>query len=375
MQRTFVIFTIALVCFLGTNSFLINEVKAVEYTADDFIRLLAPKIETDTTGVKGLAPTTRTLYKPFLPSATIKLQFKLNSAALTITAANQLDELGQAFQSNTLKGYTYQIQGHTCSLGSASYNLRLSRQRAMAVRKYFTRNFNLSNVKLRVKGYGESRPLPYNSNANEAERRLNRRVVIINTLESFHASKQEKPGYHTTQQKNPRLNVKVKCIRDGREEILQNGCVLTQKDNYMIEVKPLIKSYVYIYKINSSGNAEPLFPEANFSSKQNPLNPNAFYRMPEKDDQWFYPDNQKGKEYIVVLASKSPIRNHERIAGNQIKTANYQGYQSAGVTSGVFVKGIDSGMRKKRPTPTTGINQNIRKNLPGDAPVLKWVFI
>ena len=359
MQRTFVIFTIALVWLFGMNNLLVNEVKAAEYTAEDFIRLLAPETKT-----KGVEPATRTPYQPSFPSATIQLQFKINSAALTITATNQLDELGQAFQSNTLKGYTYQIQGHTCSLGSASYNLNLSRRRAMAVQRYLTRNFNLSNVKLRVKGYGESQPLPHNSNADEAERRLNRRVVIINTLEPFHAMQQKQ---------KPDFNVKVKCIRNGREELLQNGAVLTQNDNYIIEVRPLVKSYIYICKIDSSGRVERLFPKANYSSEQNPLKANKVYRVPE-GNRWFYLYAPKGKKIIVVLASKSPIRNPEKIAGNQIIKAHHQGTQIASTTSGIYVKGIVSGVRQKLPTPTMGINQNTRVNLPGGAPVFKWVF-
>lgn len=77
------------------------------------------------------------------------------------------------------------IEGHTDAKGSAGYNLKLSTRRAEAVRDWLVRDGRLDTRGFVVRGYGESRPLAPNTNAdgsdNPAGRQRNRRVEVIMT--------------------------------------------------------------------------------------------------------------------------------------------------------------------------------------------------
>ena len=67
------------------------------------------------------------------------------------------------------------VVGHTDSVGSESYNMTLSRQRAESVVYYFASQGVASN-RLVASGRGESQPRA--TNDTEAGRQLNRRVEI-----------------------------------------------------------------------------------------------------------------------------------------------------------------------------------------------------
>jgi OOP family OmpA-OmpF porin len=67
------------------------------------------------------------------------------------------------------------IAGHTDSVGTKKYNIGLGRRRAQAVRKLFIR-YGISAKRLKIKSYGESRPIA--SNKTSAGRARNRRVEI-----------------------------------------------------------------------------------------------------------------------------------------------------------------------------------------------------
>ena len=70
----------------------------------------------------------------------------------------------------------YIIEGHTDATGPDSYNLRLSRARANAVKNYFVKN-GIDPDRLTSKGFGETRPI--STNATPLGRSKNRRVEII----------------------------------------------------------------------------------------------------------------------------------------------------------------------------------------------------
>lgn len=72
-----------------------------------------------------------------------------------------------------------EIGGHTCNMGPADYNLRLSQRRAENVVKYLVDNFGIAPDRLTAKGYGESKPLV--SNDTLAGRQQNRRVEAVVT--------------------------------------------------------------------------------------------------------------------------------------------------------------------------------------------------
>ena len=70
-----------------------------------------------------------------------------------------------------------EIHGHTDSKGDEADNLKLSEDRARAVRDYLADNMNLSAEDMEVIGFGESRPLVSNDTA--AGRIQNRRIEIV----------------------------------------------------------------------------------------------------------------------------------------------------------------------------------------------------
>lgn len=69
------------------------------------------------------------------------------------------------------------VEGHTDNTGSATLNQTLSEQRALAVRNWLMKFYQLPASRFAVKGYGSSKPLA--SNNTEEGRAKNRRVSII----------------------------------------------------------------------------------------------------------------------------------------------------------------------------------------------------
>lgn len=67
------------------------------------------------------------------------------------------------------------IEGHTDSVGSDSYNMKLSQRRADAVKAELVTNYGIAPERLNTVGYGESRPI--DTNATDEGRYNNRRVV------------------------------------------------------------------------------------------------------------------------------------------------------------------------------------------------------
>ncbi|MGN6619378.1 MAG: OmpA family protein, partial [Ilyomonas sp.] len=71
-----------------------------------------------------------------------------------------------------------EVQGHTDSVGSASYNQSLSEKRAGAVSDYLKSN-GIASARITTKGFGES--APKYSNDTEDGRAQNRRVDFLIT--------------------------------------------------------------------------------------------------------------------------------------------------------------------------------------------------
>ena len=111
-----------------------------------------------------------------VPRVALNILFEFNRAILTPQAETTLNILGEAMTSETLKGTTFQIEGHTDAVGGFEYNMDLSRRRADAVQRYLMANFKLSSNQLVPVGMGEVQPLP---NISPDDGR-NRRVEIVN---------------------------------------------------------------------------------------------------------------------------------------------------------------------------------------------------
>ena len=102
------------------------------------------------------------------------IQFEYNSSALTDDSQAGIEMLVEFLKRNPeLK---VELAGHTDDVGSASYNQKLSADRAESVRKALISN-GIDETRLTAKGYGATKPLAPND--SEEHRALNRRTEMI----------------------------------------------------------------------------------------------------------------------------------------------------------------------------------------------------
>ncbi len=117
------------------------------------------------------------------PPATEKKQtfgpvlFAFNKCDLSPAAVRTLDSLVALLKK--MPEVAVRVEGHTDAIGSETYNMKLSLCRARTVRDYLILH-GIAGSRLSVKGYGESRPVAINRNAdgtdNPQGRALNRRT-------------------------------------------------------------------------------------------------------------------------------------------------------------------------------------------------------
>lgn len=70
-----------------------------------------------------------------------------------------------------------EIQGHTDNVGAAAANLKLSQDRAAAVKAYAVSTFSIAQDRLTTAGFGDTKPV--GDNKTEAGRTQNRRVELV----------------------------------------------------------------------------------------------------------------------------------------------------------------------------------------------------
>jgi outer membrane protein OmpA-like peptidoglycan-associated protein len=105
------------------------------------------------------------------------VHFDFDRYSLRPEATRALDEAITAMQQNA--SLRIQIEGHTCNIGTAEYNLALGDRRANSVRDYLTSR-GIAATRLGTVSYGEERPK--HDNAREETRRLNRRAALVVNL-------------------------------------------------------------------------------------------------------------------------------------------------------------------------------------------------
>ena len=96
-----------------------------------------------------------------------------NSSKLAPNATRILGAIAETMRQSP--SFSIQINGHTDSVGAASYNRALSQKRAEAVRNYLIAT-GIEASRLKATGLGESNPIA--SNDTKEGRALNRRVEI-----------------------------------------------------------------------------------------------------------------------------------------------------------------------------------------------------
>ena len=102
------------------------------------------------------------------------IEFDFNSAHLRSRSDASLDEAVRFLGGQPM--VRLEIAGHTDNVGSDAANLKLSRERAEAVKHYLVAH-GVDAARLTAAGYGESQPIAPND--SEAGRQANRRVEMI----------------------------------------------------------------------------------------------------------------------------------------------------------------------------------------------------
>lgn len=116
--------------------------------------------------------------------------FGFDSKTLSADAKTNLDKLVKVL--NAYPDTDIEIQGHTDSKGSESYNQNLSEERAGTVSSYLNNN-GIANNRIRTKGFGENTPKYDNDTDNG--RSQNRRVeFLITANEKMKAEAEKEAG-------------------------------------------------------------------------------------------------------------------------------------------------------------------------------------
>ena len=127
---------------------------------------------------KGMTATDTVTVQVIAPAAKVQVTFEdvhfdFDRYSLRPEATRILDEAIKAMQSDANLRIT--VEGYTCNIGTAEYNLALGERRSGAVRDYLvSRGINPS--RLQTVSYGEERPK--HDNSREETRRLNRRAAM-----------------------------------------------------------------------------------------------------------------------------------------------------------------------------------------------------
>lgn len=129
---------------------------------------------TDPSGLSASATVTVTVVAPAVKEFVFEdVHFDFDRNTLRPDALRVLDEAVSALQADS--ELTLRIEGHTCNIGTAEYNLALGERRASAVRDYLGQR-GIAAGRLNIVSYGEERPK--HDNAREETRRLNRRAAL-----------------------------------------------------------------------------------------------------------------------------------------------------------------------------------------------------
>lgn len=104
----------------------------------------------------------------------LTIGFQFNSAEISPESGETLNSLAKALKSEQLAELEFMVEGHTDGKGTPEYNLKLSQQRAAAVKNYLEK-LGIASKRLRSQGKGDTEL----ANAQDRFAAENRRVKII----------------------------------------------------------------------------------------------------------------------------------------------------------------------------------------------------
>jgi len=107
------------------------------------------------------------------------VHFDFDRYSLRTEAQRVLEQALTAMKENP--GLRLTLEGHTCSIGTAEYNMALGERRSNAVREYLMQN-GIAADRVTSVSFGEERPK--HDNSREETRRLNRRAALVVRLDA-----------------------------------------------------------------------------------------------------------------------------------------------------------------------------------------------
>src|SRR5262249_3148862 len=111
-----------------------------------------------------------------LPQLTVEINFELNSVAIVPESYRNVGLIAHALHHPQLLGNKFLIVGHTDSTGNPTTNLKLSGERADAIKQILSTTFSVSPDRLFTLGVGSEQPI----DASQPTAAINRRVQLIN---------------------------------------------------------------------------------------------------------------------------------------------------------------------------------------------------
>lgn len=152
----------------------LDELAAVANTAKGGAKAAQETADAAVTGVNETNERISAL-DDYVPQTTTAVNFKVNSAVLSVDAKAKLDEL--ATRALNTKGYVIEVAGFTDATGSLQKNRLLSQNRADAVIRYLVENHQIPLRRVVTPyGYGKSNPIA--DNTTREGREQNRRVEV-----------------------------------------------------------------------------------------------------------------------------------------------------------------------------------------------------
>jgi len=109
--------------------------------------------------------------------------FDFDKYTLLPKASDTLQKVGQVAAS--YPSSPIQIEGHTDGKGTHAYNMKLSENRADAVKAWLVQNASVAGSRISTRGWGETKPIAPNKKPDGSDdpegRQKNRRVEIVLT--------------------------------------------------------------------------------------------------------------------------------------------------------------------------------------------------
>ncbi|MGH9425514.1 MAG: DUF4384 domain-containing protein, partial [Terriglobia bacterium] len=112
------------------------------------------------------------------------------------------------------------------------------------------------------------------------------------------------------------LRLAVMKRQGNTVSVLKEGEALTSGDYYGVFFEPAQESFVYVLQQDTTGKIDILFPDPKVTSQTNPVPASKAVWVPQNEQHWFYLDQNKGREVIIVAASSQRDEKLESLLQN-----------------------------------------------------------